>query len=68
MTVIPEPGTRRERGSPARPLLEREEELAVLSALIEAAPSGDGRLVVIVGPAGIGALSAPAVKFGATPR
>ncbi|MBV8217902.1 MAG: AAA family ATPase [Solirubrobacterales bacterium] len=54
MTVIPDPGTRRERGSPARPLLERDAELATLSALIEAARSDDGRLVVIEGPAGIG--------------
>jgi DNA-binding CsgD family transcriptional regulator len=54
MTVIPDPGTRRERGSPVRPLLEREAEVAALSALIEAARSGDGRLVVIEGAAGIG--------------
>ncbi len=46
MTVIPVPGTQRERGSPAPPLLEREAELAALSALVEAARSGDGRLVV----------------------
>ena len=54
MTVIPEPGTRRERGSPTRLLLEREAEVAALSALVEAARSGDGRLVVIEGAAGIG--------------
>jgi AAA ATPase domain len=54
MTVIPDPGTRRERGSPVRPLLEREAELAALSAVVEAARSGDGRLVVVEGPAGIG--------------
>ena len=54
MTVIPEPGTRRERGSPARPLLEREAEVAALSALVEAARSGDGRLVGVEGAAGIG--------------
>jgi DNA-binding CsgD family transcriptional regulator len=54
MTVIPERGQRRELGSAARPLLEREAELAALSALIETARSGDGRLVVIEGAAGIG--------------
>ncbi|MBV9536773.1 MAG: AAA family ATPase, partial [Solirubrobacterales bacterium] len=54
MTVIPETGTRRERGSSVRPLLERESELAALSALIEDARSGDGQLVVVEGPAGIG--------------
>jgi predicted ATPase len=54
MTVIPDPGTRRERGSRARLLLEREAELAALSALIDAARSGDGRLIVIEGAAGIG--------------
>ena len=54
MTVIPDPSTRRERGSRARPLLEREAEVAALSALIDAARSGDGRLVVIEGAAGIG--------------
>jgi DNA-binding CsgD family transcriptional regulator len=54
MTVIPERGLRRELGSQARPLLEREGELAALSALIEAARSGDGRLVLVEGPAGIG--------------
>jgi tetratricopeptide (TPR) repeat protein len=35
-------------------LLEREAEIAALSALVEAARSGDGRLVVIEGAAGIG--------------
>ena len=54
MTVIPEWGRQRELGSSARPLLEREAELAALSALIGAARSGDGRLVVIEGAAGIG--------------
>ena len=54
MTVIPEPGTRSERGSSTRPLLEREADLAALSAVIEAAWSGEGRLVVVEGPAGIG--------------
>ncbi|MBV9417290.1 MAG: AAA family ATPase, partial [Solirubrobacterales bacterium] len=54
MTLIPEPGTRRERGSSSRPLLQREAELGALSALIEAARSGDGQLVVVEGPAGIG--------------
>jgi DNA-binding CsgD family transcriptional regulator len=54
MTVIPERGLRREPGSSAQPLLEREAELAVLSALVEAARSGDGRLVAVEGDAGIG--------------
>lgn len=54
MTVIPEPGTRRERGLPARPLLEREAELITLRAAVESARNGDGQLVVIEGPAGIG--------------
>jgi DNA-binding CsgD family transcriptional regulator len=54
MTVIPERGPQRELGLSARPLLEREAELAVVSALVEAARSGDGRLVVIEGAAGIG--------------
>src|SRR3954451_6142392 len=35
-------------------LLEREHELTVLDALVEAAGAGDGRLVVIEGPPGIG--------------
>ena len=35
-------------------LLEREDELTVLDALVEAASGGDGRLVVIEGPPGIG--------------
>ena len=38
----------------ARPLLEREAELVALQALVESARSGDGRLVVIEGAAGIG--------------
>src|SRR4051812_31972467 len=36
------------------PLLEREAELAVLEAMLGAAQSGDGRLVVVEGSAGIG--------------
>jgi predicted ATPase len=52
--VIPQPVTLGERRSSVRPLLEREAELAALSALIEAAGNGDGRLVVVEGPAGIG--------------
>jgi DNA-binding CsgD family transcriptional regulator len=51
MTVIPERGLRREA---ARPLLEREAELAALSALAESARGGDGHLVVVEGAAGIG--------------
>jgi DNA-binding CsgD family transcriptional regulator len=54
MTAIPEPGTRRERGSSSSLLLEREAELHALSTVVEAARSDDGRLVVIEGPAGIG--------------
>jgi ATP/maltotriose-dependent transcriptional regulator MalT len=56
MMVIPDRGLRRELGSLAlaRPLLEREGELAALRAAVEAARNGDGQLVVIEGPAGIG--------------
>jgi MoxR-like ATPase len=54
MTVIPEPGTRREHRSSTRPLLEREAELEVLRAAVESGRSGDGQLVVIEGEAGIG--------------
>jgi hypothetical protein len=54
VTVIPEPGTRREVGSSARPLLERERELAALRAAVDSSRSGDGQLVVIHGAAGIG--------------
>ena len=54
MTVIPEPGTRRELDSSVRPLLEREAELAALRAAVESARNGDGQLVVIEGAAGIG--------------
>ena len=60
MTVIPEPGTRRERGSEARPLLEREVELEALGTAIEASRNGNGQLVVIEGPAGIGKTRLPA--------
>ena len=35
-------------------LLEREHELTALDALVEATQAGDGRLLVIEGPAGIG--------------
>jgi predicted ATPase len=54
MTMTREPGLRAEPGSAARPLLEREGELAALDAAIDAAQSGDGRVVVIEGAAGIG--------------
>jgi DNA-binding CsgD family transcriptional regulator len=56
LTVIPEPGTRtrRERGLSSRPLLDREAELSALTAVVEVARGGDGRLVVVEGPAGIG--------------
>jgi DNA-binding CsgD family transcriptional regulator len=54
MTVIPEPGTRHELRSGSRPLLERDAELEALSAAVESARNGDGRLVVIEGTAGIG--------------
>ena len=36
------------------PLLEREAELSVVRALVDATPTGGGRFVVIEGPAGIG--------------
>jgi len=39
---------------PARPLLERDGELAALQAAVAAARAGEGRLVVIEGSAGIG--------------
>ena len=42
------------RAGPARPLLEREAELAALHAAVAAAQAGEGRLVVIEGSAGIG--------------
>ena len=45
---------RRELAPEERPLLEREAELAALRSALEAARSGDGRLVVIEGAAGIG--------------
>ncbi|MBV8217901.1 MAG: AAA family ATPase, partial [Solirubrobacterales bacterium] len=45
---------RRDLALDERPLLEREAEVATLSALIEAARSGDGRLVAVEGDAGIG--------------
>jgi DNA-binding CsgD family transcriptional regulator len=54
MTVIRESGLRAELGSAAQPLLERHRELAALRAALESARSGDGRLVVIEGAAGIG--------------
>ena len=54
MTAMPVQPLRRELAPDARPLLEREGELAALCALVEAARSGDGRLVVVEGPAGIG--------------
>jgi len=54
MTTTPMPRARHELAPAARPLLEREGELAAMRALVEAARSGDGRLVVIEGAAGIG--------------
>ena len=42
------------RAGPARPLLERDGELAALQEAIAAARAGEGRLVVIEGSAGIG--------------
>jgi predicted ATPase len=48
------PRLRRELAPEGRPLLEREAELVALQALVESARSGDGRLVVIEGAAGIG--------------
>jgi DNA-binding CsgD family transcriptional regulator len=54
MTVTRDPGLRAERGSAARPLLERDGELAALHGAIGAARSGEGRLVAIEGAAGIG--------------
>jgi DNA-binding CsgD family transcriptional regulator len=54
MTVIAEAGLRRELGSAARPLLERDGELAALRAAVESARDGDGQLVVVEGAAGIG--------------
>jgi predicted ATPase len=35
-------------------LVEREREVAQLAALVDAVPSGEGRAVLIEGPAGIG--------------
>jgi DNA-binding CsgD family transcriptional regulator len=54
MTVMPQPGTRRERGSSLRPLLERDDELSALNAAVESARNGDGQLVAVEGDAGIG--------------
>jgi DNA-binding CsgD family transcriptional regulator len=54
MTVIPQPGARREFGSRVRPLLQREAELAALSQLVKSARGGDGHLIVLEGPPGIG--------------
>jgi DNA-binding CsgD family transcriptional regulator len=45
---------RRELDPVARPLLERDAELAALRSAVESARGGDGRLVVVEGPAGIG--------------
>jgi len=42
------------RVEPARPLLERDRELAALHDVVAAARVGEGRLVVIEGSAGIG--------------
>jgi DNA-binding CsgD family transcriptional regulator len=42
------------RAEPARPLLERDGELAALDEAVAAARAGEGRLVVIEGSAGIG--------------
>ena len=42
------------RAGPARPLLERDAELAALQAAVAAARAGEGRLVVLEGSAGIG--------------
>jgi hypothetical protein len=39
-------------------LLEREDELEALDALIDATAAGDGRLLIVDGPAGIGSGSA----------
>jgi predicted ATPase len=36
------------------PLVEREREVAQLAALVDAVPSGEGRAILIEGPAGIG--------------
>jgi DNA-binding CsgD family transcriptional regulator len=50
-----EPANRRgTHAGPARPLLEREGELAALQEAVAAARAGEGRLVVIEGRAGIG--------------
>jgi tetratricopeptide (TPR) repeat protein len=54
MTTTPVPRLRRELAPDARPLLEREGELAAMRVLVEAARSCDGHLVVVEGPAGIG--------------
>ncbi|HEY2656804.1 MAG TPA: AAA family ATPase, partial [Solirubrobacteraceae bacterium] len=54
MTMTRAPGLRADLGSAAWPLLERERELAALHVAIEAARSGDGRVVVVEGAAGIG--------------
>ncbi|MBV8218297.1 MAG: AAA family ATPase, partial [Solirubrobacterales bacterium] len=44
----------REAGVADMPLLERHAEVAALRAMVDAARTGDGRLVAIEGPAGIG--------------
>jgi DNA-binding CsgD family transcriptional regulator len=54
MTTTPVPRLRRELALDERPLLERDAELAVLRVVLEAARSGDGRVVVIEGAPGIG--------------
>jgi DNA-binding CsgD family transcriptional regulator len=54
LAITREPGLRAELTSAARPLLEREGELAALHAAVDSARRGDGRLVVIEGAAGIG--------------
>jgi DNA-binding CsgD family transcriptional regulator len=54
MTTVPVPRLRRELSPDERPLLEREAELSALRAVVEAARSGDGHVVVIEGAAGIG--------------
>ena len=54
MTTVPVPRLRRDLALDERPLFEREAELAALTAVLAAARGGDGRVVVVEGPPGIG--------------
>ena len=54
MTTVPVPRLGRDLTLDERPLLEREAELAALTAVLAAARGGDGRVVVVEGAPGIG--------------